>query len=107
METTIRSSQSKGSHANEHSKTKSFSKSKLWEQAESSRFAISPLVLLVMCIMAGVAAAFGIVDSTLQLMLVVFPATICLALILGLAPMKAIVYCSVIAVLIDVLVIIF
>lgn len=107
METTSSSSQSKSSYTNEQTRTESLAKSNLWEQAESSRFAVSPLVLLVMCIMAGIAAAFGIVDSTLQLMLVVFPATICLALILGLAPMKAIVYCSGIAILIDILVIIF
>ncbi len=109
METTIKSSQSKSSFVNEQAKTKnkSLEQSKFWEKAESSRFAISPLVLLFMSIMAGVAAAFGIVDSTFQLMLVVFPATISLALILGLAPMKAIVYSSAIAVLIDILVIIF
>lgn len=109
METSVRTgtSQSKGSYANEQTKSKSVAKSKIWVKAESSRFAISPLVLLVMCIMAGIAAAYGIVDSTFQLMLVVFPATICLALILGLAPMKAIIYCSVIALVIDILIILF
>ena len=107
METTIRSSQSKSSYNNEQTVTKPKTESKLWEQAEASRFAVSPMILLVMCIVAGVAAAFGIVDSTFQLILVVFPATISLALILSLVPMKAIIYCSAITVLIDILVILF
>lgn len=111
METTTGTSQFKGSYVNEQTKTKSESKSilqsKLWEQAESARFAVSPLILLVMSIMAGIAAAFGIVDSTFQLILVVFPSAITLALILSLAPMKAIIYCSAVAVLIDILVILF
>lgn len=107
--TTIRSAQSKNSYVNEQTQSRSIKKekSKLWEQAEFGRFAISPLILLVMCIMAGIAAAYGIVDSTFQLTLVVFPATISLALILGLAPMKVIVYCSSVAVLVDILVILF
>ena len=103
METTITTSQKEGSNE----QTKSKTQTKLWAQAESSRFAISPLLLLVMSIMAGIAAAFGIVDSTFQLMLIVFPATISLALILSLAPMKAIVYCSAVSIFVDILVILF
>lgn len=107
METTIRTAQFKRSHGSKKTATKSKTKSLFWKQVEHNRFSVSPLILLVMCIMAGIAAAYGIVDSTFQLMLVVFPATISLALILSLAPMKAIVYCSVITILIDILVILF
>jgi len=78
-----------------------------WEKAEQSRFAIIPALLIIIACLGGVAAAFGAGDSTFQLALTSFPTIISLAFVLGVAPMKAIVYLSVAAVILDTLVLIF
>jgi hypothetical protein len=78
-----------------------------WKKMESNRFGITPLILLVMSIIGGIAAASGIMDSWVELAAVAFPSTICLALILSVSPMRAIVIGSIIAVTIDLFVIAF
>lgn len=107
METTVKLNQSDISFNEEKIKAQEKASAGFWKNAEDSRFAISPLVLLVMCIVGGIAAASGIIDSWVQLAAVAFPSTICLALILALAPMRTIIIGASIAVIIDVLVIIF
>ena len=76
-------------------------------KAEENRFGITPLVLLVISIIGGVAASFGIMDSWVKLSLVAFPSTITLAMILSVAPMRVIFISSIIAVVLDLLVIFF
>ena len=105
MEATIKSNEVSISLSAENSKTKP--QSKFWKEAEANRFGISPGILTIMAIMGGIGATYGIVDSWFQLALVVIPSTFCLSLILGLASMRVLVISSSIAVLIDLLIIVF
>jgi len=106
METTMKSNVAsifiKRDNAKEQAATSDF-----WKNAEANRFGICPMLLLVIGIIGGVAAASGIMDSWVKLAAVAFSSTICLALILAVAPMRTIVIGSSIAVFIDLLVIIF
>ena len=79
----------------------------LWKQAEESRFGITPIFLMFVSCMGGWAAAFGANYEVLQLSLVTFPTMLVVTLILGVAPMKPIIYAGAFAVLMDLLVLIF
>ena len=105
METTLKSMNSSISLI--QTQTKENSSAGLWNNAEANRYGISPIALLLIGIVGGVAAASGIMDSWVQLAAVAFPSTICLALILAVAPMRSILIASAIAIFIDLLVIIF
>ncbi len=105
METTLKST-----HANfSASQTTTTENSNLafWNKMEVNRFGVSPVILLLLGIIGGVAAAAGIMDSWVKLAAVAFPSTISLALILAVAPMRAIIIGSSLAILLDLLVIIF
>ena len=78
-----------------------------WNRTEAGRFAIIPMLLIVTACTGGIAAAFGAAGSTFQLALTAFPTILSLALVLGVAPMKAIVYLSAVSLLLDLLVLIF
>lgn len=80
---------------------------KLWDDAESNRFGIISMLLLVIGCMGGLAAAFGARDNSFLLALVVFPTIITLSLILGVAPMKLIIRMSIFAFLMDLVVLLF
>lgn len=75
---------------------------KLWENLESVRFGIIPVLLVIIGCLGGLAAAFGAHDNSIKLSLVAFPTIIAAALVLGLAPMKLVLYVSVPAVIIDI-----
>ncbi|MFL5762738.1 MAG: hypothetical protein ACJ77K_02280 [Bacteroidia bacterium] len=81
--------------------------SAFWKQAEENRLGITPVILLVAGIIGGIAAATGIMDSWVKLAAVAFPSTILLALILSIAPMRAIYIGAAIALVLDLLVIFF
>ena len=80
--------------------------SEFWKKAEDNRFAITPMILLVMGIIGGIAAANGIMDSWFKLAAVAFPSTILLAVILSVAPMRVIYIATAIAFVLDVIVIV-
>lgn len=104
METTLKSV-----HANislNQTQVKQNSNAEFWKKAEFNRYGISPMVLLIIGILGGVAAASGIMDSWVKLAAVAFSSTITLALVLAVSPMRVIIISSAIAVLIDLLVII-
>ncbi|MDP1799924.1 MAG: hypothetical protein Q8L81_01135 [Bacteroidota bacterium] len=105
METTIKTKQAKTSFQNE--KTSSASTLTFWESIEFNRFGIiSMLILFIGCI-GGFAASFGAHGDVLKLALVVFPTIVALALILAVSPMKVIVYVSSLAIILDIIVLIF
>jgi hypothetical protein len=79
----------------------------LWETMETNRFGLIVVILLIIGCLGGIAAAFGAGDSTLQIALTAFPTILSLALVLGVAPMKAIFSLSLVAVILDLLVLIF
>ena len=76
----------------------------LWTKMEDYRFPIIVMTLLIIVFIAGVAAAFGTENSTFQLALVTLPATVAEALVLGVAPMRAIFYASIISLIADAMV---
>lgn len=80
------------------------SSTQFWSNVEFNRFGIIPILLVVISCVGGIAAAFGAQADVLRLSLISFPTIIALALVLGVAPMKVIVYVSVIALILDLLV---
>lgn len=106
METTIKSNQSGISFNKEKTNAQEMASAEFWNKAEFNRYGISPMVLLIIGILGGVAAASGIMDSWVKLAAVAFSSTISLALVLAVSPMRVIIIGSSIAVLIDLLVII-
>jgi len=78
-----------------------------WNRLEEGRFAIIPMLLIVTACTGGIAAAFGAGESTFQLALTAFPTILSLAFVLGVAPMKAIVYLSVLSLVLDLIVLLF
>lgn len=111
METLINSNQKTASFQKEQTEVKTTARtnsiSKFLNEAESNRFGITPILLLIMACMGGFAAASGILDSWVKLAAVAFPATIALAMILAVAPMRAIFISAAISIILDVLVLIF
>lgn len=87
--------------------TKTRSTSVFWEKAEFYRFGITPMLLGIIAILGGVAGAVAIEDSALKLGAISVSTAVALSMILGVMPMRAIVVSCSIAVLIDLLVLIF
>jgi hypothetical protein len=75
-----------------------------WEKIEFNRFGIIPMLLVVITCMGGIAVAFGAGSDTFELALVVFPTIISLALVLAVAPMRLIIWSSIIALILDLIV---
>ncbi len=98
METTMKSNQR---FTKEKTERKTNSVSGIWEQAESSRFGIIPILIVVIGCIGGLAAAFGAHGDPFRLSLVAFPTIIALALMLAVAPMRLIVYVSTLAIVLD------
>jgi len=78
--------------------------STFWQDMEDARFAITPIILTIMACVGGFAAAVAIQESWIQLAFVAFPATFALATILGVMPMRTVVYSAAVAVLIDIII---
>lgn len=64
----------------------------LFGDYEFNRFGISAMMLLIMVCAAGVAVGLGAMSSTFEIALLVFPTVITLSFIIGVAPMKLIIY---------------
>ena len=105
METAIRSNQSKTSVTTESSNVISYSK--FWSNLEDNRFGIIAMLVVIIGCSGGLSAAFGAQANTLKLALVAFPSIIALALVLAVAPMKVITYVSAIALIFDLVVLLF
>lgn len=101
MENTIVSGITKTENAYKNSNVE------FWKNVEFNRFGIISMLLLVIACTGGVAASFGARSNTIELCTVAFPTMIALSLVLGVAPMKAIIYTSIVAIILDLLVLIF
>ena len=100
METAVKENRVNIAIANTQTHKNSFS---AWlQEAESARFAIIPILLVVIVCLGGVATAFGAASDTFQLALIVFPTITALAFTLAVAPMKLIFWVSAISVLCDI-----
>lgn len=80
---------------------------KIFFDHDTNRYGIIAMLLLVVGCGGGIAVGLGALDHLFQLIIIVLSTMLALAMILAVAPMRTIVYTSVIAVLIDVLVIIY
>lgn len=78
-----------------------------WNKIEFSRFGIISILVVVLGCVGGLAASFGAGDSIAKLAMIAFPTIITLALILAVAPMKLITYMSILAIVLDALVLLF
>lgn len=78
-----------------------------WKKAEFNRFGIIPVLLLFVGCIGGLAASYGAGESTIRLAMVAFPSIIALALILAVAPMRLVLVSSIIAILLDLIVLVF
>ncbi|MBA3680377.1 MAG: hypothetical protein H0W73_04300 [Bacteroidetes bacterium] len=103
METTINSTQTK---VRTITSNKS-SNTEFWNKVEFSRYGIISMIVLITGCFGGIAASFGAHDSSLELALIAFPTIISLALVLAVAPMKTIIYLSSVAIILDLIVLIF
>jgi hypothetical protein len=82
-------------------RTRTDSKTNFWEKLEFNRFAVIPILLVVIVCLGGLAASFGAGGNTIKLAIVAFPSSIATSLIIGLAPMKVVFYVSIIAIVVD------
>jgi hypothetical protein len=78
--------------ANQHSITLEKREADIWSLAESSRYGINMLVLALVVIPGSMAAPFAVNLGDWQFALVLFPTVFSLILVLGLAPLRLIVY---------------
>jgi hypothetical protein len=101
MESTIKSSQRVNSLKRERAINSLF-----WESLEYNRFGVISLLIVIIGCAGGFAASYGAQGNTIKLCLVAFPTILSLALVLGVAPMKPIIYLSTIALILDLLMII-
>ncbi|MBI3518253.1 MAG: hypothetical protein HY062_02705 [Bacteroidetes bacterium] len=103
METTIKTNQSK--HVTTTKQKNAVSP--FWDALEFRRFGIISMLVVVLGCVGGMAASFGAGADALKLGLIALPTIISLALILAVAPMRAIVYSAAIAFVLDLIVLVF
>lgn len=80
---------------------------RFFEEAEFNRFGINSALLIIVGCLGGTAVGLGAVESTMALILVVFPTMTTLSFILGVAPIKGIIWVGFIATVIDLFLITF
>jgi hypothetical protein len=76
-----------------------------FQKLEKNRHGIISMLLLVVGCSAGIAVGLGALTQVFSLIILAFTTMAALSMILALAPMKYIVYTSVVAVVADVLII--
>jgi hypothetical protein len=106
MQTTIHSH----SVGHKTSKTESAQRttlSSLFEKAETIRYGLISYLLMFLGCMGGIAAAFGAGSHPFELAAVVFPTILSLAFMLAVSPMRLILSMSAIALILDILVLLF
>lgn len=86
--------------------TKNKTVSDFWEKAEFSRFAITPMILIIVACVGGIAAAVGIQQSAFKLAVVALTTAGVEACILAVTPMRVIIIGSIISLIVSLLVII-
>ncbi|MFY9309137.1 MAG: hypothetical protein WAQ28_08850 [Bacteroidia bacterium] len=81
--------------------------SEFFKNAEFNRFGIIPVLLLLVGCMGGFAASYGAGESAFKLAAVAFPSIIALAMMLAVAPMRLVFWTSAIAILLDLVLLVF
>lgn len=103
METTVKTPFASNST---NAKKESGFLTELFNDAEKNRFGIIPILIVILGCVGGTAAAFGAGNSAFKLGVVIFPTVIALALTLAVAPMRPILWVSVVAVILDLLILV-
>ena len=80
---------------------------KIFYDHDMNRYGIISMLLLVVGCIGGIAVGLGGINSVIQLIFLVVPTMAALSLILAVAPMKYIVYSSMLAVSIDIVILLF
>lgn len=106
MSNTVHTHQGENSSVSEKL-TATKTQKEIWEMAEFYRYGITPLLLIFMVCISGIAAGFGAPGDALQIAIVALPTCIALALVLAVAPMKTIIYTAAVAVILDLFVLVF
>lgn len=75
--------------------------------AEFNRFGIICVIITVVGCLGGIAIGLGAIQKTATLVAVVLPTMLTLSLLIAVAPMKQILYASIISVLIDIVLIVY
>ena len=79
-----------------------------WEkEAEFNRFGIISIVLLIVGCLGGITVGMGAINHLWSLILVIIPTMTTLSLLLALAPMRYILYATLVSVLIDVILLVY
>lgn len=86
----------------EKTKAKTQTQSAFWEEAEYSRYGLSPMILLVLVCVGGIAAA-TMGSNIPQLFLVSLATTLSLTTIIAVMPMKQVVIFSIVTLIIDII----
>ncbi|MFI5164823.1 MAG: hypothetical protein ACHQHP_06210 [Bacteroidia bacterium] len=76
--------------------------SAIWEKAEESRYGINMLALALTIVLGSMAAPYAVNLGDWQFALVLLPSVFTLLLVLGLAPIKMIVYTGAFAIVMNV-----
>lgn len=77
---------------------------KIFYDHDINRYGIISMLLLVVGCGGGIAVGLGALDSTIQLIFLVVTTMAALSMILAVAPMKYIVYTSIFAVIVDIVI---
>jgi hypothetical protein len=102
METMIKSTATNISINHELSNsTATLIQNKVWEELEAARFAITPMLLIIMACIGGVSAAYAVQVSEVMLLATAVSTMFVEILIVALAPMQMICLASAIALAID------
>lgn len=80
---------------------------KLFYDHNTNRYGIISILLLFVGCGGGIAVGLGALSSIVQLIMLVLPTMIALSMILAVAPMRAIIYTSLVAFALDIAVIIY
>ena len=99
MPTTL--STTKSADATATAEIKTVVQSAFWDNLEKSRFGYMPMILLVIAVLGGLAAAFALKMNIWALFAVVFPTIICFCFMLAMMPMRVIIRTAAVAVVID------
>lgn len=96
-----------GAHSENETLSGSGLLNRVFYDHNTNRYGIISILLLIVGCGGGIAVGTGALESVVQLILLVVPTMIALSMILAVAPMRAIIYSSIAAVLIDILVILY
>lgn len=85
--------------------TKTSKLESFFQEAEFNRFGLISTSLILVGCLGGIAVGLGAVESAFTLSLVVFPTMTALSMVLGVAPMRLLIWSAAIAVVIDLILI--